>query len=456
MTISVVLIPFDESKPLEKHQVSWDEDNESFQSSIKALLGDTDFLETPLLRPRESVAGLYAYYNVPDTLTEREANVRATRLSMACGLLSRRFWGTVLLVRSFGGRWEDLPVDSIEGACLVSPDLRPIVQEELANEMGREAKLIPDWLAGAAQQNYHDKAALALVASAMNVDESSDEEDDDESQHDESDPSSPEKHTTKREALSSEFVAKSPLCLQCRGLSSDLCQDCEGAFFCTAPRSCRTVGWSHSCLCRTWKLYSRHRKELSAFGFFGDWHAALMGRDFQTQERPYELFLKSLGIDRDCTSWWRTEMDGWAGGQSQSATMVDASVRRSYEDGFAPISGIPCERRVTQEDLQRCGLGERNSVGLLVLSSWRDYYRLRGIPDSSPISLLCTFPLTIYYALERYGEVPVTVARMLKRPLRVHIVGAEKEMNFLDLFKEVSYLLPEDLEVSEKLFGTFS
>jgi hypothetical protein len=181
-----------------------------------------------------------------------------------------------------------------------------------------------------------------------------------------------------------------------------------------------------------------------------------MGRDFQTQERPYELFLKSLGIDRDCTSWWRTEMDGWAGGQSQSATMVDASVRRSYEDGFAPISGIPCERRVTQEDLQRCGLGERNSVGLLVLSSWRDYYRLRGIPDSSPISLLCTFPLTIYYALERYGEVPVTVARMLKRPLRVHIVGAEKEMNFLDLFKEVSYLLPEDLEVSEKLFGTFS
>ena len=80
--------------------------------------------------------------------------------------------------------------------------------------------------------------------------------------------------------------------------------------------------------------------------------------------------------------------------------------------------------------------------------------RLRDIPNSSPIPLLCTFPLTIYYAIERYGEVPVTVARMLKRPLRIHVVGAEKEMNFLDLFKEVGYLLPEDLQVRIRGWAT--
>jgi hypothetical protein len=138
-------------------------------------------------------------------------------------------------------------------------------------------------------------------------------------------------------------------------------------------------------------------------------------------------------------------MQGWAGGKSQSATTVDASIRRSYVEGFAPITDIPPERRITQEDWERAGLvGKTNSVGLPILSSWMDYYRLRDIPNSSPIALLCTFPLTIYYAIERYGEVPVTVARMLKRPLRIHVVGAEKEMNFLDLFKEVGYLLPED------------
>eukprot|EP00957_Ditylum_brightwellii_P022872 1726279-Ditylum_brightwellii.AAC.1 len=35
-------------------------------------------------------------------------------------------------------------------------------------------------------------------------------------------------------------------------------------------------------------------------------------------------------------------------------------------------------------------------------------------------------------------------------PARVHVVDVEKEMNFLDFFKEVGYLLPKDLNVSEK------
>jgi hypothetical protein len=467
MAISVVLVPFDESTPLETRSVSWDEDD-SFQETIQSLLGESYFLETPLLRPRGNVAGLYAYYNVPDDVLNDQRqlhNIRATRLAMACGLLSLRFYGPVLLVRSFGGRWEDLSIGEIEGACCISPDLRLSIQEELAQEIGKESpKTIPAWLADAAQHNYHDGAALAQVAAAMNVepeDDGDEEEDehDDESEDDDSDTASVKKEEdtvstiNKTGGLScKEFVTKSPLCLHCRGLSSCLCPDCEGAYFCQSPRNCRTMGWSHFCLCQTWKLYSSdHRHELSTFSCFGDdWQSQLFGRGFQTQEYPYEVLLKSLGIDRDCESWWRTEMDGWAGGQSQSATTVDASIRRSYAEGFAPIADVPRERRICQEDLERCLGLSRNSVGLLALSSWKDYYRLRDIPEPSPVALLCTFPLTIYYAIERYGEVPVTVARMLKRPLRVHVVGAEKEMNFLDLFKEIGFLLPEDVQVSRK------
>lgn len=142
-------------------------------------------------------------------------------------------------------------------------------------------------------------------------------------------------------------------------------------------------------------------------------------------------------------------MDGWAGGESQSATMVDASIRRSYIEGFAPIPiiAIPPQRRVTSQDLERAALDETNSLGLTILKSWKDYYSLRGIPSTSPVALLCTFPLTIYQAIVQYGEVPSTVAQMLKRPLRIHVVGAEKEMNFLDLFQEVGFLLPEDFQV---------
>ena len=141
-------------------------------------------------------------------------------------------------------------------------------------------------------------------------------------------------------------------------------------------------------------------------------------------------------------------MGGWSGGQSSSASKVDASIRKSYSQGFAPIVDLPPERRITEDDLERSGMeNKKNAVGLLALSSWKEYYSVRNISPSSPVCLLFTFPLTIYRAIEQFGEVPVTVARMMNRPLRIHVVGAEKEMNFLDLFKELTFLLPEDMKV---------
>jgi hypothetical protein len=457
---AVVHVPFDESKPMSTQKLSW-YGGRTLQDNIQSLLGETFYLETPLFRPQNDRAGLFAYYNVPEQdQREGKQNVRATRLAMSCGLFSLRFWGDVILVRSFGGRWEDLDVKCIHGACCISPDLRMEIQTQVGSQLGvnsSEVHSIPDWLADAAQQNYHDGAALAHLANVMNVsktEENDDTEDDNDSKESNSDVDDkeetvPAENRVVQREQTNVFVAKSSLCLHCRGLSSSLCPDCEGAYFCDTPRSCRQPGWSHSCLCATWKAYTNHRKDLSTFEWLGDWHQELMGRNFQMQTLPYEDFLAKLGIDRECSSWWRTEMDGWAGGESQSATTVDASIRRSYAQGFAPIpiTAIPPERRVTREDLERAALDETNSVGLTILKSWKDYYSLRGIPSTSPVALLCTFPLTIYQAIVQYGEVPSTVAQMLKRPLRIHVVGAEKEMNFLDLFQEVGFLLPEDFQV---------
>ena len=53
----------------------------------------------------------------------------------------------------------------------------------------------------------------------------------------------------------------------------------------------------------------------------------------------------------------------------------------------------------------------------------------------------------IMLTITKSGAVPVTVSRMLKRQLRIHVVGIEKEMNFLDLFKEIGYILPFDVKV---------
>ena len=244
--------------------------------------------------------------------------------------------------------------------------------------------------------------------------------------------------------------------MHCRRPAENLCPDCQGAYFCLPPRSCRELGWSHSCQCETWKVYTSHRKELSTFDYLdADWQVSLVGRDFQLSEEPYKKFLSSqIGCnfennDEYTTSWWRTEINGWGGGQSSSAQQVDPTIRQSYQQGFSPVPSdqIPPQRRVDDGDYERACLSKKNAVGLWKLASWKDYYKLRNIPPTSPVALLCTFPLTIYHAIVEYGEVPVTVAQMLKRPLRIHIIGAEKEMNFLDLFQEVGYLLPEDLKV---------
>lgn len=203
---------------------------------------------------------------------------------------------------------------------------------------------------------------------------------------------------------------------------------------------------SHECWCATWKLYTEQRAELSTFPL-GEWYLKLVGRDCQVSDEPYRQFLTViLGVDLDQPSWWRTEMDGWAGGDSQSAHTVDATKRQSYTEGFAPVRELPPDCRVSSREIDRTGL-TRNALDLVELSSWKDYYDLRSIPLSSPVALLLTFPLTVYYAIERFGQVPVTVANMMRRPLRVHVVGIEKEMNFLDLFREVGYLLPEGISV---------
>jgi hypothetical protein len=231
------------------------------------------------------------------------------------------------------------------------------------------------------------------------------------------------------------------------------------------------ASWSHDCQCPTWRLYERRRTALSTLPL-GPWHQELMIRDFQLSSLPYEQFLveklkviiknteqaeettgEGSSIDTlssssgSNSSWWMTELDhGWSGGQSNGAKTIDVEQRCSFRQGFHPIVDFPPDRPVSHAELEQPSC-KRNEVGWLCLHSWRDYYKLRGIAESSPVALLLTFSLTLYYGITEYGQVPCTVARMLKRPLRIHVVGVEKELKLLDLFKEVSYLIPPDFSL---------
>lgn len=213
--------------------------------------------------------------------------------------------------------------------------------------------------------------------------------------------------------------------------------------------------WSHNCVCPTWKLYVQHRSMLSDFSCFSGWQLPLLREDCFSSDESYKQFLlddikvmDQHGIaDGRAANWWSTEIHGWNGGRSASAKLVDLFHRQSYKDGFAlEATLIPPERHISKDDIQRADVSiDEND--LPSLASWGDYYGLRSIPLSSPVALLATFPLTVYYAIQHHGVVPVTVAKMLDRPVRLHLVGIEKELNFIDFFREIGFLLPNEVRI---------
>jgi len=182
---------------------------------------------------------------------------------------------------------------------------------------------------------------------------------------------------------------------------------------------------------------------LSTFPF--SWHHELVTRPCQLSQSPYRSFLRKHNLNGK--GWWRAELGGWASKVKKTILLEELSRCKTYEQGFQLHSSLcPPEHRVHQSHFDPEG-GSVDERGLLQLKSWNDYYKLRGIPLHSPVALLLTFPLTLYHAIQKYAEVPITVSRMLHRPLVVHVVGIEKELSFLHLFRELSFLLPATFQI---------
>lgn len=424
-------------------------------------------------------SGVYAYLFSSATgseLDRLEPNVRATCLSMACGLHSQRFYGDIYISRlgyhpfdDAGGGFQlgnsSLTAHEIQFACQ-TPDLRVDIIAALDANSCKNDIILPVWLTDAAKNNYEDAAALSILASVMKKDkkvelgqgssellETSAGESGYESDIGSDLESSEQEEASKeiKKDTKKSFVTKQPLCMSCRQPSENLCPDCNSMYFCPIPRLCKTGVWSHQALCKTWALYCSRRDELGSFPF-EEWHLSLLDRQNQISEEPYKNYLMhDLGVLKhdQKPNWWSTEISGWCGGLSDSAKRIDFIKRISYQEGFAlDNSLLPPERPVTIEDCTSAGISREPQCNLLKLNSWEEYYNLRGVPLRSPVALLLTFPLTIHHAILKHGAVPITVAKMLNRQLRIHVVGIEKELNFLDLFKELAFLLPEDLKVS--------
>jgi hypothetical protein len=244
--VAAVLVPYRDEEPL--HIV--DLECGKLDDCVADVLQTSEVRKTLLLRPSDAAPGLYAHHG------PGEPNLRATRLSMACGIFAARLHGNVILSRSAGA---DLSVKDVDAACCLGPDIRTTVLSELRLLTGLAspsaadcATQVPDWIGNATLQNYHDSPVLQRLAAAMKEDKVSDRESssssssssasDDESTGSEPQSSSGPEKESSNELPQREFVTKVPLCLHCRRPASTLCSGCDGAYFCDAPRACRIEG----------------------------------------------------------------------------------------------------------------------------------------------------------------------------------------------------------------------
>ncbi|GMH83142.1 hypothetical protein TrVE_jg3736 [Triparma verrucosa] len=382
---------------------------------------------TPLLRASADVPSVMAYTAMnPSSTTPPEPNLRGTALAMACGLHGTRLTGTVVIGRvcSEGEKGVHNTDFRVSELCF-DVDLRDNPDPALG------------WLKSAAMINYTYKSELARFREAFKgggARESSDDSSSSEEEEEEEEetptstpPPTPNPPDPPNQNPPKPPKVKSSLCIHCRrpAPAENICKNCFGVHFCSSY--CSFNAWSHLCVCPAWKKYTDRRPSLSDFPYLS-FASVTTSRQFYESHEPYREYLQSRDLYNK--NWWGCELDGWEGGLSGSAKNVDCSVRLTMAEGFAN-----CDRGGIGEPLS--STVEVDEYGLPKIKDWGEYYRLRTLPTTSPVALLLHFPLTLFYGLQKFAKVQLEVSRMLKKSLTVHIVGVEKELNFLDMFEEL-------------------
>ncbi|CAH1796599.1 unnamed protein product, partial [Owenia fusiformis] len=79
------------------------------------------------------------------------------------------------------------------------------------------------------------------------------------------------------------------------------------------------------------------------------------------------------------------------------------------------------------------------------LTQWSDYYAYRGFRLDSPIAILLHWPLTMFYILttllpQNYPHADQVIEQ--PNSFLIHMLGVEKEIEMIPLFKELAYLIP--------------
>ncbi|CAH8585746.1 unnamed protein product [Schistosoma turkestanicum] len=135
---------------------------------------------------------------------------------------------------------------------------------------------------------------------------------------------------------------------------------------------------------------------------------------------------------------------------SSSASYEDALIRAFVSPSLAVIMSLSPSCNSPAPDLEEPTLVNIN------LRDWLDYYKWRGLcsPDeeslSNPLALLLHWPLTLYHIVaHKLPQInPFCIPKILiSGKLTIHVIGVEKELSLLPIFKELDHLFKPQLSI---------
>jgi hypothetical protein len=107
-----------------------------------------------------------------------------------------------------------------------------------------------------------------------------------------------------------------------------------------------------------------------------------------------------------------------------------------HEGGYKLLCGCQGAPSPFTELIEPLPTPER-PIALGSVTGWESYYDARGLSPESPVSALLSFPLTVYDILSQ-----MDFEKEEGQPVRVHLLGHEKELFLLPLFRELLWLMP--------------
>ncbi|RKP08458.1 hypothetical protein THASP1DRAFT_29739 [Thamnocephalis sphaerospora] len=207
-------------------------------------------------------------------------------------------------------------------------------------------------------------------------------------------------------------------CVQCRGvLKTDktLCGACRGVFYCS--KECQVIHWrsNHKIACQLYRhILSKSTTDDLPFTF-----------PLRVKPSKYDEWLEARQVlDKGL---WRRDS------QASSAYAYGQLPAVSQEEAWTlPTSALPAP-------LCKPLAAGQAEFPEEPLTNWAAYYAFRQLPKDSPVAVLLSLPLTIYYAItqclpEKYRK---------RKELRIHLLGAERELDQTAVLAELANLIPE-------------